>query len=357
MATVKLGDVIDIDIYNAIEPENNPEKTAFFESGIVVRSPQMDAMAVEAAELIEMPFWRDLSPTDEPNYPDDSDNNAATKKIVQAKMRAKRVSLNNAWSVRDLTNEMTLGDLAMERIKSRTSQYWTWQWQRRLIAMSVGIYNANKRATNAGVDSGFGITNDMITDISIDDGVGLAANLFDRTAFTNARFTMGDSFDELSAILCHSVIYKRMVNQDDIDFIPDSQQSGVIPLYQGHRVIVDDSAPVVPTSSGGGYRYTTILFGRAAFAYGEGSPTTPTEIWRNPSIGMGGGEEQLWERKTWLLHPFGHSNENAINTAAETSGGAGDGLWQTLDDCKAATNWKRNHFRKNVPIAFLVTNG
>jgi hypothetical protein len=168
---------------------------------------------------------------------------------------------------------------------------------------------------------------------------------------------MGDHVEDLSAILCHSVIYQRMINNDDIDFIPDSKQERRIPLYQGHRVIVDDSAPVIATTSGGGFRYTTVLYGAAAFAYGEGSPTTPVEIDRNPAIGDGAGEETLWERKTWLLHPSGHSNLDVTNTAAESSGGAGDGLWQTIADLKLGTNWKRNHFRKNVPIAFLVTNG
>lgn len=357
MATVKLGDVIDVEIYQGIEPENNPELSAFYTSGVVVRTPAMDALAKEEAELVNLPFWRDLDPADEPNYSDDSNTAATPNKIVQGKMAAKRAALNNAWSVRDLTNEVTMGDLAMERIKARTSKYWEWQWQRRIVAATLGLYNCNIQASNAGMDTGFGVTNDMVTDISIDNGVGADANFFDRTAFTAARFTMGDHVDDLSAILVHSVVYQRMINQDDIDFIQDSQQQGTIPLYQGHRVIVDDGAPSFATTSGGGTRYVTTLFGPAVFAYGEGSPTTPVEIWRDPSIGSGGGEEQLWERKTWLLHPTGHSNLNATNTAAETSGGAGDGLWQTLADLRLGTNWKRNHFRKNVPVAFLVTNG
>lgn len=350
MATVKLADIIDVEIYEGIEAENNPEKTAWFESGVVVRSPEMDRRASLEAELVNMPFWRDLDPAVEPNYSSDADTSSTPNKIVQGAMAAKRVSVNNSWSARDLTNEMTMGDMAMERIRARTSAYWVRQWQRRLIATTVGIYNNNLVAADGGMDAGFGTTGDMVHDISIDNGVGTDVNFFDRAAFTAARFTMGDRYDELSAILCHSVIYQRMIDQDDIDFIADSQQSGAIPLYQGHRVIVDDSSPVVATTTGGGLRYTTVLFGRAAFGYGEGSPTTPVEIDRDPAIGDGGGEEVLYERNTWLLHPFGHSNLNATNNA-------GGGLWQNLSDLELAANWNRNHFRKNVPIAFLVTNG
>ncbi len=350
MATVKLGDIIDVEIYQGIEPENNPELSAFFQSGVVVSSPKMDELANLEAELVNMPFWRDLDPEDEPNYSSDADTSSTPNKIIQGKMAAKRCSLNNSWSARDLTNEMTMGMEAMERIKSRTSRYWVWQWQRRVIAATLGVYRNNRVASNAGVDAGFGVTDDMTVDISLDNGVGLEANFFDREAFTAARFTLGDHFDSLSAILCHSTIYQRMVDQDDIDYIADSQQSGRISLYQGHRVIVDDAAPAFATTSGGGIRYITTLYGAAAFGYGEGTPSTPVEIDRNPAIGDGAGEEVLYERKTWLLHPYGHTNLDAANSAAS-------GQWQNLADLGNAANWKRNHFRKNVPMAFLVSNG
>lgn len=360
MATVKLADVIDVEIYQAIEPENRPEQTAFFESGVVVRSPAMDALAVEEAELVNLPFWRDLDPTVEPNYSLNDDSSASPSKIVQGRMKAKRASLNNGWSVRDLTNEMTMGDMAMTRIKARTSQYWQWQLQRRIIAIAQGVYNANIRGSNAGVDAGFGVTNDMVIDISTNNTTATPitdVHLFDADAFIDARFTLGDAVDSLSAVCVHSVIRKRMQSLDLIEYFRDSDSNKTIELYQGHRLIVDDSCPVIPVGTGAGFRYLTILFGAAMFAYGEGTPTTPVEIDRNPAIGNGAGEETLWERKTWLIHPFGHSNENATNTAGELSGGAGNGLWQTLADCRLGTNWKRNYFRKNVPMAFLVTNG
>lgn len=347
MATVKLSDVIDVEIYGAIAAENNPEKTAWFESGVVVRTSEMDAKAVAEAELTNMPFWRDLDTTSEPNYSDDSDNSATPQKIVQAKMAAKRASLNNGWSARDLTKEMTMGQNPMDRIKDRTSRFWQIQWQKRLIAATVGMYNANLAGN---ISAGFGTNGDMVVDISIDTGPGTVVNWFDADAFNAARFTLGDHYNDLSAVLVHSTIMQRMLSNDLIDYIKESDGARSVPTFQGHRVIVDDGAPVVATSSGGGFRYTTVLFGSAAFAYGEGSPLTPVEIDRNPAIGSGGGEETLWERKTWLLHPYGHSNLDAANNA-------GGGLWQNLADLQNAANWERTHYRKNVPIAFLVTNG
>lgn len=350
MATVKLADIIDVEIYQAIESENNPLTTAFVDSGIVVNSPALDALAVAEAELVNMPFWRDLDISIEPNYSSDADTSSTPNKIVQGRMKAKRASLNQSWSVRDLTNEMTMGDMAMSRIKARTSNYWNIHFQDRVISTVEGIYRANIRATNAGMDTGFGTTGDMVYDISIDNGVGTAPNFFDSTAFTVARFTLGEHVDDLRAILVHPKIRQKMHEQDDIDFIRDSQNQKTIELYQGHRLITSEKCPVWATTTGGGLRYLTVLFGSAALAYGEGTPTVPVEVWRDPAIGDGAGEEQLYERKTWLIHPFGHSNENATNSA-------GGGLWQNLANLKLGTNWKRNFYRNNVPLAFLVTNG
>lgn len=348
MATVKLADVIDVEIYEGIQPENNPEQTIFFESGICVRSPELDARARLAADVVQMPFWRDLDPSDEPNYSSDSDSRSTPDKIVQGKMSAKRGHLNNSWAARDLTDEFTMGDDPMTRIRNRTATWWMWQWQNRLIACLQGVYNANK--TSGGVVAGFGTAGDMILDISVDDGDDItAATQFNYDGFVDARLTMGERMEELNTMLVHPIIHARMLKNNDIEFIQDSNLGKVISVYAGHRVITSEKVPAWATSANGGFHYLTTIFGPAAFGYGEGEPSTPFEIDRDPSIGDGGGEEVLYERKTWIIHPYGHSNLNVTNSA-------GGGITQNLADCRLAANWRREHFRKNVPIAFYVTN-
>ena len=350
MATVKLADIIDVEIYQGIEPENNPQQTLFFDSGVVVQDMDLDAKAALEAEQVQMPFWRDLDPSGEPNYPTDGDSVASTVKVVQGLMKGKRVELNNGWAARDLTAGMTMGADPMTHMKNRTSTWWTWQWQKRLVASLLGIYKANILAANAGMDTGFGVTGDMVHDISIDTGPGTAPNFFNNSSFEDARFMMGERVDELNVLLVHPTIRKKMHQNDDIEYFQDSQQSKTIQLYKGHRLITSEDAPVFATTTGGGLRYISTIFGPAAFGYGEAMAKTPVEMWRNPQIGDGGGEDQLWERKVWLLHPYGHTNLNVTNSA-------GGGLWQNIADLQLAANWKRNFFRKNVPIQFFVTNG
>lgn len=351
MASVKLADIIDVEIYQGIAPENNPQQTLFFESGVVVQDGDLDAKAALEAEQVQMPFWRDLDPTEEPNYPTDADTRAGTSKVVQGIMKGKRVEINKGWAARDLTSGMVMGADPMTHIRNRTSKWWTVQWQKRLIASLLGVYKANILAANAGIDAGFGVTGDMVHDISIDTGVGAdPANMFNNFSFEDARFSMGERVDELNTLLVHPMIRKRMHKNDDIEYFRDSEQSKTIELYKGHRLITSDDAPVFPTTTGGGLRYISTIFGPAAFGYGEAMAKTPVEMWRDPQIGDGGGEEQLWERNVWLLHPYGHSNLNVTNSA-------GGGLWQNITDLQLATNWKRNYFRKNVPMVFFVTNG
>ena len=155
---------------------------------------------------------------------------------------------------------------------------------------------------------------------------------------------MGDAYDSLSAIAVHSVVYKRMVDNDDIDFIPDSQGQMTIPTFLGNRVIVDDNLPVT-VASGSDNEYTSILFGAGAIGYGEGTPRQPVEVERSERAGDGGGVETLWTRKTWLLHPFGFKVD-ATPSADSFS----------VAELQAAGTWDRVIERKNIPLAFLITN-
>jgi len=112
----------------------------------------------------------------------------------------------------------------------------------------------------------------------------------------------------------------------------------------GLRVIVDDSMTVTAGSTSG-FKYTSVLFGEGAFAYGDGAPLVPVEVERQEAQGNGAGVETLWTRKTWILHPSGYQN---TGTPASFS--------FTPAELAADAAWSRVVERKNVPLAFLVTN-
>jgi len=339
MATVQLSDIIDVTVFQDLPAVNSPERTAFFQSGVVTRSGLLDSIATQPGKMAELPFWKDLAATDAPNLSTDDPTDIATpKNVVQGEQIARKAFLNQGWSASDLASEIAMGAKAMEHIRARTDAYWTRQWQRRLIATCNGIL-----ADNVANDSG-----DMVYDASL--STATSTSVFTRQNFTSAAFTLGDAYDQLAAIAVHSVVYKRMVDNDDIDFIPDSQGNMTIPTFLGNRIIVDDGMPVDLNGSGDTI-YTSVIFGQGAIGYGEGNPLVPVEIERKAAQGEGAGIETLWTRKTWLLHPFGFQ---AVATAGSSPVPAGNSY--SLAELALAGTWDRVVERKSVQICFLKTN-
>lgn len=336
MATVQLSDIIDVTVFRDLPAVNSPEKTAFFESGIITRNGLLDELANSAGKTAELPFWKDLDGSVEVNYSNDNPASIATpQKVVQGEQVARKAFVNQGWSATDLTSELAMGPRAMEHIRARTDAYFTRQWQRKLIASCNGLL-ADNVASNSG---------DMIINVAAEaTGSVTSSTLFNRDAFTEAAFTMGDAKDSLRAIAVHSAVLKQMVKNDDIVYIPDSQGQLTIPTYMGLRVIVDDGMPVRAGTTSG-FVYTSMLFGEGAFGYGVGSPVMPVEVEREAAQGNGGGLETLWVRNTWLLHPFGYK-----------STGTPAGVSFTNAELAAATSWERILERKLIPIAFLQTN-
>lgn len=337
MATVRLSDVIEPRVFLDYMTKDTMELTAFWQSGVIVTSPELSAKANTGGKIVDVPFWKDLA-NSEPNYSSDDPAQVSTPdKISTGDQIARIAYLNKSWSATDLASEIA-GSNAMQRIAARTDAWWARQYQARLLAITVGLYNDNV-AGNGG---------DMVFNAArTTAGAAAATNGFTRSNFTSAAFTLGDAFEGTGAIAVHSVIYKRMIDNDDIDFIVDSQGTMQIPTFLGRRVIVDDGMPVTMNATSGLLEYTSILFGAGAIGYGEGSPLVPVEVDRDPEQGNGGGVETLYIRKTNLIHPFGY---------AFTSSSVA-GVSPSLAELRNAANWSRIFDeRKQVPIAYLVTN-
>lgn len=345
MASVLLSDVIIPAVYMSYTGVDNPELTAFFQSGAAVRNSMLDEAFKAGGTIANMPFWNDLDPTIEPNYSTDSPNDVATPNKVNAGVQMARVAnMNQGYSSADLVAQLA-GSNPMQRIRDRFSTYWTRQWQRRVLRTCQGVLASNIAGNG-----------DMVFSVALQTTVGVtSANLFNRANFVAAMATLGDAFGKIVAIAVHSVVYMKMVNNDDISFIRPSTTDPNVPLsatggqpyFLGKPVIIDDSMPVVAGTTSG-FIYTSMLFGEGAIGYGENLPLVPVEVYRRPDQANGGGVEQLWERKAMIVHPFGFSF-----TSASVAG-----LSPTLNELTLAANWSRVvPYRKNVPLAFLLTNG
>ena len=338
MATTKLDDIIDVTIFRDLPQIEGPEKTRFFDSGVVTRNALLDELANAPGKTSELPYWNDLDGSVETNYSSDDPTSSATpQKATQGEQIARKAFVNQGWQSADLASELAMGGTAMEAIRARTDRYFARQWQRRLVAATNGILAGNEAGTG-----------DMVVDVASQDSNAVTdSTRFNRDAFTEALYTAGDSAEIFTTLAVHSTVMAQMVKNNDIDYIPDSNGMATVPTYLGKRVIVDDGLTVVAGTNGGAPSmvYTSVLFGPGAFGYGVGSPITPVEIEREAALGDGGGIETLWIRNTEILHPFGFQQ---IGTPEGTS--------FTNAELATADVWSRVLERKSVPIAYLKTN-
>lgn len=345
MAITTIGDIVtgNIPVLASYMTEDPVEKTAFFQSGILTPTPYAAEIARGPSNVANIPFWKAIDTSIEPNYSNDVYQDIATPRNVQTgEMMARVAYLNEGFGQADLTVELTSQN-PLQSVASRLDNFWQRQAQRRLIATALGLYNDNVANTDA-----YHEQNDMVVDVSATLG-------FDAGAFIDATQTMGDALmgnggEVLGAIAMHSFVYAQARKQQLIDFIKDADNDTLFATYQGYRVIVDDSMTVVDPNHS--RKFISIIFGNGAIGYGEGSPSNPLEYEREASRGNGGGVETLWTRKTWLLHPLGYSFTSAVITGNGTETVARSASWQDLAN---ASNWNRVVDRKHVPIAFLVT--
>ena len=335
---IRLSDVFIPAVYGSYTAVNNPETSAFVQAGVIARNAAMDTLARQANKTFTVPFWQDIDPTIEPNYSnDDPADLAVPNKIGTGTMTARKAFLNQGFGEMDLVTEMVAAD-PLQHVRNRFGTYWTRQMERRLIATCVGVL-----ADNVANDAG-----DMVVDVS---GQAGSAALFSSDVFIDAAYTMGDQVENLRAIAIHSSVAARIDKNNEITTVRDSDGNIVVRTYKGRAVIIDDSLPV--SGSGSDRIYTSVLFGGGAIGFGgvegnavalgEGVPKTPAAVTRTEEAGNGGGMETIWERRTWLLHPFGF--EWIEGTLTEFS--------PTLADLRLATHWNRVVARKNVPLAFI----
>lgn len=335
MTTTQIADIYNPLVFAAAEQEAQIELNAFLSSGVMFEDPRITAMASVGGNIGELPFFKPLG-TEEPNYSDDDPNNKSTpNKITKGIMKYRLASQNQSWSTMDLAVDLALEDPAMA-ITNRVGNYWATTNERRLIQSTMGIL-----ADNVANDSG-----DMVVNIATDAaGAPTDAELVSNDAILDAQQTAGDHQAGFAAIAMHSVVYSRLRKQQLITFVRDADNNTLFQTYGNLRVIVDDSMSAVAGTNR--VTYTTVIFGNGAIAAGMGRTKVPSELYRNPDAGNGGGEEQLYSRRADIIHPLGF----------EFTSTAVAGQSATLAELSNAANWDRVWERKNIPICYLQTNG
>lgn len=349
--TTQISDVVVPEVFTPYVQQLTEEKSRLIQSGAVVLDPMLSSFLAGGGLTVNVPSWRDLDndaeniSTDDPadtfkrsgtGYLTAGRTDSIPKKIQTSQEIAVRLSRNQSWSSNDLTAALAGAD-PMDAIANRVAYYWTRRLQAVFVATMLGNFAQNAKATPVNATQ-----NDMTHDVS---GTTYTPGVTDFTAenFIDTTLLMGDSMEDLSMVMVHSVVYARMQKNNLIDFIPDARGEVQIPTFLGREVIVDDGMP----ASGGVYQ--TWLFGAGAVRLGTGAPKVPTEVARHPAAGQGGGQEVLYNRVEWTLHPTG-------NAYVGTSPNGGPSNANTANNLAHEDSWNRVYpERKQIKIARLIT--
>lgn len=331
----RVSDIIVPDIFTPYSQRLTEEKSRLVQSGLIVRSEVLDSFLAGGGLTIQVPAFKDLD-NDAERVSTDTPHAAFTggsaepdpRKIGTLQEVAVRMNRNNSWSSTVLAAQLAGAD-PMAAIANRIAAYWSRRLQTAFLSVWKGVI-----ADNTTNDAGDYTNN--ISGASFTDGV----TNFSAEAFLDAAQTMGDSQEDLRAVCVHSVVYNRMMKNNLIDFIPDARGEINIPSFLGREVIVDDGMPRT------GNVYESWLFGAGATQMGNVAPPDATELDRKAGAGNGGGQDVIYSRVQWSLHPSGH----AFVMGSIPNGGPAN------SDLEAATSWNRVYTeRKQIKFARLVT--
>jgi len=340
MASTAVADIIVPEVFSPYVQQLTAEKSRLVQSGILSIDPRISQELGGGGLTFNIPSFNDLTNEDEDIASATVATTSTPSNIETLQEIQVRMSRNKSWGSADLAADLAGAD-PMQAIGSRVSYYWTRRLQAAFIACVKGLFANNTATTDA-----YHTKDDMIYDAS---GSVYSAGVTDFQAenFTLACLTMGDSMEEIRLIMVHSVVYSRMLRNNLIDFIPDSTNphAAAIPTYLGRIVVVDDSVPFSASVS----VYESWLFGIECFGFGSQPPRVPVAVERNENAGNGSGEEILYTRNQWCIHPRGFAY-----VGTSPSGGPSNAA--TTNNLAVATSWRRVFTeRKQVRIAKLIT--
>lgn len=317
MAVTKISDVIVPEIFTPYVIEKTAEKSRILTSGIAVANPRLNELVSGGGTTIQMPYWKDLTGDDEVL----SDQNPLTPgKIGADKDIAALLLRGKAWGANELAGALA-GDDPMEAIADRVSDYWARQEQKMLVAVLTGAFAAASMSNHILDKSTEAISGNIVLD---------------------GKQLLGDSADQLQAIMMHSAVYTELQKQNLIQYTTTSDGKVTIPTYLTYQVIVDDGMPVETVGEGASaYKvYTTYLFAKGSIGRGEGTPVslTPTETDRDSLA----GEDFIINRRALVLHPMGVKWK-----------GTPAGSTPTNAELATGTNWERVYEDKNIGLVAI----
>lgn len=334
MATTRLSDVIYGPLFLPTTIQRIAQLSRIRNSPIVSADAELQRFANGPGDLVQMPFWNDLTGNSNVST-DDPAQNATPNKLTQGQDLARKIRRNNGWQSANLVASMLAED-PLDAVAQLIAEYWVREEQRIMGEQMRGVFSAASMAGN-------------VLDVASEDGA-VTPVMFDAEVAANAYALLGEYGQSLSAVLMHSRVFWNLHAARAIEYGKDPVTGLDFTRWDGKDVFVSDQCPREAGSTSG-YKYTSYLFGNGALGYaeatGEGGPKKPVEIDSVASAGNGEGIETVWYRRHWVMHPRGVAFSG---TPASASG-------VTDTELADGDNWTRVYDPKLIRMVAVTTNG
>jgi hypothetical protein len=335
-----VADIYEPDIWNQYFVESTYEKSALIKSGMASPDPELnDLVNSSGGRVFDMPFWdalgHDTGTVDRSKVATDDDTAITPDGATTSKEIAMLDYRTQAWNTANVVKYVAGSD-PVAVFMSKYVDWWTREQQRILKKKLDGIFATALASTH-------------VSDVAVEAISGQsAATLIGTGTIQDARFLLGDQYSNLVAMICHSVVYKRLENLNLITVVPSSDQlSAPISYYFGMQVIVDDDMPVVAGSTDG-FKYTTYLFANGSVGFeNKGLAEGNTDLYYDPRAAQGAGATTLITRQQFVMHPRGLAFDST----------AVAGLYPSDAELADGDNWSKVFGNKGIGIVKLVTNG
>lgn len=354
MAEFTLQDIYAKDIVDQAVIDESIRKSAVWNSGLVATDPSLNGLvgSGEGRKISRVGYTDLADPSTlgnagqagvhNPGYTDDSDTLLVPNKAGQYSYDNVKCVPAYALGEKEIVRTCNFLPDPTAALGGRISDYWARFFDMYAINMLKGIYLDNKANDSADMTYGDGST------------------AIDAAAILNAHATLGDAAEMGKGVLIvHSKVAFVLRNAQLIDTIPSAENSAVLfEYFQGMRMIVSDN---VPTDTNVTEKCLSIIAQPGIMEFGASyNNIIPSEMWRDPREGVGGGESMVISRQQFSMGCTGFSWQDDTVTGSAASGAIGGSggtlLWPSIADQAVATNWDRVLDRKKCKLAFIWTS-
>ena len=333
MATTRLADVIYGPLFLPTTIQRIAQLSTIRNSGIVANDAEIQRFANGPGDIVQMPFWNDLS-GDSNVSTDDPAQNAVPNKLTQGQDQGRKIRRNNGWQSANLVAAVLAED-PLDVVAQLIAEYWVREEQKVLGSVMNGVFADPLMAGN-------------VLDVSSNDANVSGVN-FNAEVAANAYALLGEYGQTLTGVMMHSRVFYNLHAARAIEYGVDPVTGLAFQRWDGKDIFVNDALPRVAGTTSG-YKYTSYLFGNGAIAYaeatGEGGPKKPVALAPKEEAGNGEGVDTLWYRRAWVMHPRG------VRFDVTPVGNS-----PTNAELAAGTSWTRVYDSKLVRMVAVTTNG